>query len=56
MGDQPLCFYYSYLRTYRSRDSVVGIGTGYGLGDREFGVRVPVESKMYSSPRRPDRL
>jgi hypothetical protein len=25
-----------------SRDSVVGIGTGYGLDDREVGVRVPV--------------
>jgi hypothetical protein len=36
----------------RSRDSTVGIATGYGLDDREVGVRVPVES----SPRRPDRL
>jgi hypothetical protein len=25
----------------KSRDSVVGIATGYGLDDREVGVRVP---------------
>jgi hypothetical protein len=34
---------------------VVGIATGYGLDDRGFGVRVPVGSRMFSSPRRPDR-
>jgi hypothetical protein len=38
---------------YRSRDSVVGIATGYGLDDRGVGVRVPV---IFSSPSRPDRL
>jgi hypothetical protein len=27
----------------QSRDSVVGIATGYGLNDRELGVRVSVE-------------
>jgi hypothetical protein len=37
------------------RDSVVGIATGYGLDDRGFGVRVPVGSKIFSSPR-PDRF
>jgi hypothetical protein len=34
-----------------SRDCVVGIATGYGLDDRGFGVRVPVRSKIFSSPR-----
>jgi hypothetical protein len=39
-----------------SRDSVVGIATGYVLDDREFGVRLPVGSSIFSSPRGPDRL
>jgi hypothetical protein len=39
-----------------SRDSVVGIATGYGLDDREVEVRVPVGSRIFSSPCRPDRL
>jgi hypothetical protein len=38
------------------RDSVVGIATGYGLDDRGVGVRVPVGSRIFSSPRRSDRL
>jgi hypothetical protein len=37
------------------RDSVDGIATGYGLGDRRVGVRVPVGSRILSFPRRPDR-
>jgi hypothetical protein len=28
------------------RDSAAGIATGYGLGDRGVGVRVPVRSRM----------
>jgi hypothetical protein len=40
----------------RSQDKVVGIATGYGLDDRVVGVRVPVGQKIFSSPRRPDRL
>jgi hypothetical protein len=40
----------------RSRDSAVGIATGYGLEDQEVGVRVPVGSRIFSSPRRPVRL
>jgi hypothetical protein len=32
---------YTYCM-YLLRDSVVGIVTGYGLDDREVGVRVPV--------------
>jgi hypothetical protein len=38
------------------RDSAVGIATGYGLDDGGIGVRVPVGSRIFSSPRRPDRL
>jgi hypothetical protein len=30
--------------------------TGYGLDDRGVGVRVPVGSRIFSSPRRPERL
>jgi hypothetical protein len=41
-----------YLSTvHTSRDSVVGIATGYGLDDRGVGVR-----GIFSSPSRPDRL
>jgi hypothetical protein len=36
------------------RDSVVGIATGYGLDDRGVGVRAPIESRIFSYPRRPD--
>jgi hypothetical protein len=39
-----------------SRDSVVGTATGYGLYARGFGVTVPVGSRIFSSPHRPDRL
>jgi hypothetical protein len=31
-----------------SRDSSVGIVTGYGLDDRGVGVRVPVGSRIFS--------
>jgi hypothetical protein len=44
------------LLTYKSRDSIVGIATGYGVDDRGVGVRVPVESRIFSSLRRPDRF
>jgi hypothetical protein len=40
----------------RSRSSVVGIATGYGLDDWGVEVRVPVGSRIFSSPNRPDRL
>jgi hypothetical protein len=36
--------------------SSVGIATGYGLDDREDVFRVPVESRIFSSESRPDRL
>lgn len=34
---------------------IVGVATGYGLDDRVVGVRVPVGSRNFSPPRRPDR-
>jgi hypothetical protein len=40
----------------RSRDSSVGIATSYWLDDRGFGVQVPVGVRIFTSPRRPDRL
>jgi hypothetical protein len=39
-----------------SRDSSVGIATGYGLDDRGVGVRVPVGSRIFSTTLCPDRL
>jgi hypothetical protein len=39
-----------------SRHIAVGIATGYGLEDRGVGVPVPVGSRIFSSPHRPDRL
>jgi hypothetical protein len=38
------------------RDSAVGIATGYGQNDREVGVQVPVGSRIFTSPSRPDLL
>jgi hypothetical protein len=37
-----------------SRDSSVGIETGYGLDDRGVGFRIPIGSKNFSSLGRPD--
>jgi hypothetical protein len=34
----------------------VGIATGYGLDDREVGLRVPVGARIFTSPCCPDRL
>jgi hypothetical protein len=44
------------LCSFRSRDRAVGIATGYGLDDQGVGVQVTVGSRIFSSPRRPDRL
>jgi hypothetical protein len=43
-------------KQYKSRGTVVGIATGYGLDDRGVGVRVQVGSRIFSSPQRPDRF
>jgi hypothetical protein len=40
----------------RSRDRAAGIAAGYGLDDREVGVRVPVRSRIFSYLLSPDRL
>jgi hypothetical protein len=40
----------------RSRDSIVGIATDYRLDNRGVGVRVPVGSRIFSSPQCPDWL
>jgi hypothetical protein len=36
----------------KSRDSLAGIATGYGMEDRYVGVRVPVGSKILSTSSR----
>jgi hypothetical protein len=46
----------SSLFYYHPNDSLVCIVTGYGLNDRGVGVRIPEGSRIFSSPRRPDRL
>jgi hypothetical protein len=46
-------FIYLQIPHTRSRDSAVGIATGYRL---DGGVRVPVGIRFFSSPRRPERL
>jgi hypothetical protein len=48
--------FFNLPNSSRSRDSVVGIATSYGLDDRGVGVRIPVRSRIFSSPDRPDRL
>jgi hypothetical protein len=53
-GHFDILFFVFYLMM--SRDSVVGIAISYGLDGRGVGVRVPVGSRIFSSPRRPDRL
>jgi hypothetical protein len=40
----------------RSRDSAIGVATGYWLDDRGVGVRVSVVSRIFTSRSRPDRL
>jgi hypothetical protein len=40
---------YPILR-WKSRDSSVGIATGYRLDDQRVGVRVPVGERIFTSP------
>jgi hypothetical protein len=51
----PLYGGQAYLER-RKEYSVVGIATGYGRDDRGIGVRVPVMSRISSSPKCPDRI
>jgi hypothetical protein len=44
------------LEENRSRGSVVGIATDYGLDAQGVGVRVPIGSRIFCSPRCPDRF
>jgi hypothetical protein len=52
----PLLMFNVFILVIRSRDSAVGVATGYGLDDRGVGVRVPVGSRIFTFPCRPDRL
>jgi hypothetical protein len=47
---------WNFPTSSRSRDSSVSIATGYGLDDRGVGFGAPLETRIFSSPRRPDRL
>jgi hypothetical protein len=47
----PLCDMLQIVKVSRA-----GIATGYGLDDQGVEVGVPVGSRIFSSPRRPDRL
>jgi hypothetical protein len=49
-------YFHIVVPVSRSLDSAVGIATGYGLDDRGVGVRAPVGSRIFSSPRCPDRF
>jgi hypothetical protein len=51
-----LCSYCELRVIMGSGDSVVGIATGYWLDDRGVGVRVPVGSRIFTSPNRADWL
>jgi hypothetical protein len=56
-GWKRLAYFFACMYVpLRSRGSVVGIATGYGLKDRGVGVQVPVGSRIFSSPRLSDRL
>jgi hypothetical protein len=46
---------YVFVMQSVSRDSAVNIATGYALDDRLVGVRVPVGSRIFTSPCSPDR-
>jgi hypothetical protein len=58
-SNQQLRFLFLFLLVFcfyiKSRGSAVGIATACGLGDRGFGVRIPVGSIIFTSPCRPDR-
>jgi hypothetical protein len=51
-----ILFIYILYTVTKSRDSIVGIATSYGLDDRGVEVRVPVGARIFFPSRRPDRL
>jgi hypothetical protein len=53
---QTLPSLFDHFTVQTSRDSPVGIATGYGLDGLGVGVRVPVGERFFASPRSPDRL
>jgi hypothetical protein len=42
--------------TAKSRDSSVGIASGYRLDDQGVAIRVPVGSRIFTFPYRPDQI
>jgi hypothetical protein len=56
-SSDPFGFHYDQVLPYiSSRSSVAGIATVYGLDDLGVGVQVPVGSRIFPSPSRPDPL
>jgi hypothetical protein len=49
-------FINKFIYLFNSRDSAVGIATGYGLDDQGVGVRVSVGARIFTSPCLSDRL
>jgi hypothetical protein len=45
-----------HIPVTKNRDSAVGIGTGYGLGDKGVEVGIPVRARIFNSPCCPDGL
>jgi hypothetical protein len=56
LSNDLVAIYLGLMQPSRSRNSSVGIATGYEMDGREIGVRVPVQARFFSSIRRPDRL
>jgi hypothetical protein len=55
--NQHFFFIFRILLCYSmSRDSAVGIATGYGLDGRGVRVRVSVGARLFSSPQSPNRF
>jgi hypothetical protein len=48
--------YNKYNQHSEEKGNAVSKATGYGLDDRGVGVRVPVGTRIFRSPRRPDLL
>jgi hypothetical protein len=44
------CLLFGYGSEQGSRDSALGVATVYGMDYQGVGVRVPVGSRIYSSP------
>jgi hypothetical protein len=51
-----ICKLIMYAENKKNRGSAVGIATGYRLDDRRVRVRVPLASRIFTSPYRPDQI